>query len=403
MTSSFFRTALILGLISAIGPFAIDMYLPALPSIGANLAASPSAVQMSLMGFFITLGVSQLFYGPLSDIIGRKPPIYFGLGIFILGSIGCALAPTIEVLIAFRILEAVGACAGMVIPRAIVRDLHTGAEATRLMSMLMLVFSISPILAPLTGSLVIGIAGWRGIFWTVTGAALIGLVLVSTQLTETRPQAARRQSNWTSALAGYRKLLADRSFMGLTFVGAFSISSFFVYLANSSFVLINHYGLSPSAYSLFFALNAISFFGAAQLTGWPTRRSGLVAIIKIAVAGFALAMIVVFTTVALGIDRLDTLAVTLFIGYGFLGLVIPTTSVLALENHGDIAGTASALGGAIQMITGAAAMALSGFFANGTALPMVGGIAVCAILAFALAQPALRTISTTVLGTEGLK
>lgn len=403
MTSSFFRTALILGLISAIGPFAIDMYLPALPSIGANLAASPSAVQMSLMGFFITLGVSQLFYGPLSDIIGRKPPIYFGLGIFILGSIGCALAPTIEVLIAFRILEAVGACAGMVIPRAIVRDLHTGAEATRLMSMLMLVFSISPILAPLTGSLVIGIAGWRGIFWTVTGAALIGLVLVSTQLTETRPQAARRQSNWTSALAGYRKLLADRSFMGLTFVGAFSISSFFVYLANSSFVLINHYGLSPSAYSLFFALNAISFFGAAQLTGWLTRRSGLVAIIKIAVAGFALAMIVVFTTVALGIDRLDTLAVTLFIGYGFLGLVIPTTSVLALENHGDIAGTASALGGAIQMITGAAAMALSGFFANGTALPMVGGIAVCAILAFALAQPALRTISTTVLGTEGLK
>ncbi|HXA91714.1 MAG TPA: multidrug effflux MFS transporter, partial [Steroidobacteraceae bacterium] len=253
---SFIGTALILGLVSAIGPFAIDMYLPALPTIGRSLQASPGAVQASLSAFFVALGVCQLFYGPLSDIVGRKTPIYFGLAVFGLGSIGCALAPNIHVLIAFRVVEAVGACAGSVVPRAIVRDLHTGADATRLMSLLILVFSVSPILAPLVGSFVIALAGWRGVFWVVTGAAALGVVLTATQLRETRPPAARALSSWSGALAGYRLLLKDRRFMGLILAGAFGISAFFVYLANSSFVLIGHYGLSPAAYSLFFAMNA---------------------------------------------------------------------------------------------------------------------------------------------------
>jgi Bcr/CflA subfamily drug resistance transporter len=274
MTQNLFRTALILGLVSAIGPFAIDMYLPALPSIGQSLAARADMVQLSLTAFFVVLGVCQLVYGPVADMVGRKPPLYFGVGLFGLGSIGCALAPTIEVLIAFRVIEAIGACAGMVVPRAIVRDLHTGAEAARLISLLMLVFSISPILAPLAGSLIIAVAGWRGVFWTVTIAAALGLALMASQLEETRPVAARSDSSWASAVSGYRRLLVDPGFLGITFLGAFGISSFFVYLANSSFVLINYYGLSPTVYSLFFAVNAISFFGAAQLNGWLTGRFG---------------------------------------------------------------------------------------------------------------------------------
>ena len=155
MKSDFLKAALVLGLLSAIGPFAIDMYLPALPSIGQSLGASMSAVQASLMAFFISLGVGQLIYGPLSDMVGRKPPLYFGLVLFGAGSVGCALAPDIQTLVVLRFIQGLGASAGMVIPRAVVRDLHTGHDAARLMSLLMLVFSVSPILAPLVGSLLI--------------------------------------------------------------------------------------------------------------------------------------------------------------------------------------------------------------------------------------------------------
>src|ERR1700712_667066 len=156
MTSNprFFGIALVLGLLSAIGPFAIDMYLPALPSIGASLHADVHAVQLSLLAFFLSFAISQIVYGPASDIFGRKPPLYVGIALFVVGSIGCALAPDIGWLIGFRFLQGLGGGAPIVVPRSILRDLHTGAEATRLMSMLMLVFSVSPILAPLVGSLI---------------------------------------------------------------------------------------------------------------------------------------------------------------------------------------------------------------------------------------------------------
>ncbi|HXS08058.1 MAG TPA: Bcr/CflA family efflux MFS transporter, partial [Rhizomicrobium sp.] len=256
MTRRFLHLAVILGLITAVGPFAIDMYLPALPSMGRSLGASAGAVQMSLMAFLIVIGICQLFYGPLSDMVGRKPPIYGGLLIFTLGSIGCALAPSISVLVGFRVLQAFGACAGMVIPRAIVRDLHTGPDATRLMSLLMLTVSISPILAPLTGSFVIGAFGWRGVFGALTIAAAIALVLALTQLHETRPPEARGDSSWRGAFGAYGRLLRDGEFVGLTMVGALGVSAFFVYLGSASFVFINYYGLTPRLFSLCFALNA---------------------------------------------------------------------------------------------------------------------------------------------------
>ncbi len=176
MNSNFLRTALVLGLLSAIGPFAIDMYLPALPSIGQSLGASTGAVQASLMAFFISLGIGQIIYGPVSDMVGRKPPLYFGLALFAVASVGCALAPDVETLVGLRFVQGLGACAGMVIPRAVVRDLHTGTDAARLMSLLMLVFSVSPILAPLAGSLLIESLGWRSVFWAVTVAGALGLV-----------------------------------------------------------------------------------------------------------------------------------------------------------------------------------------------------------------------------------
>ncbi|MDD0814078.1 multidrug effflux MFS transporter [Curvibacter sp. HBC28] len=390
MKSSFLRTALVLGLLSAIGPFAIDMYLPALPSIGQSLGASMSAVQASLMAFFISMGLGQIIYGPVSDMLGRKVPLYFGLVLFGAGSVGCALAPDIHTLVVLRFIQGLGACAGMVIPRAVVRDLHTGHDAARLMSLLMLVFSVSPILAPLTGSLLIEWAGWRSVFWAVTLAAVLGLALTATSLPETRPPAERAQSSLGGAARAYGSLLRDGHFMGLVMIGAFGIASFFAYLANSSFVLIDHYGLSPRAYSIAFAANAASFIGVSQFTGRLAQRFGLVAVVKVAVSGYALTMGALLALNLAGVDALAPMLVLLFIGYGFLGLVVPTTSVLALDAHGAVAGTASALMGTLQFATGAVLMAVVGLFVDGSARPMLVGIAGAAGLAALLTAITLR-------------
>lgn len=386
MSPKFLRIAVVLGLLSAIGPFAIDMYLPALPSIGQDLHAGTAAVQMSLLIFFLSMGFGQIVVGPISDMVGRKLPLYAGLALFMVGGVGSAMAPTIEWLIAFRFLQGLGASAGMAVPRAIVRDLHTGNEAAKLMSLLMLVFSVSPILAPLTGSQIIESFGWRAVFWTVTGAAALATVLLATSLKETRSAEDRANSSFRSALAGYRYLMGDRNFLGLTAIAGFGIASFFVYLSSSSFILIDHYGLSPSLYSVFFSINAVAFIGMSQLTGVLAERFGLKRVVWVAVTGYATVMVALFAIMASGVDRLDVLAALLFIGYGFLGLVIPTTSVLAMEEHGEIAGTASALMGTLHFAIGALAMGVAGVFFDGTPLPMVAGITLCAVISFSLAK-----------------
>lgn len=386
MEKHFVRNAVMLGLVTAIGPLAIDMYLPALTLIGRNLGADHTAVQLSLIVFFLSLGICQLIYGPVSDMTGRKLPLYFGLVLFSAASIGCALAPDIETLIVLRFLQGVGACAGMVVPRAIVRDLHTGIDATRMMSLLMLVFSVSPILAPLFGSVVIATLGWRWVFWIVLVAGLLALAMIWAYLPETRPRAARLDSSIGSALRAYGLLLRDWNFLGLTFIGSFAIASFFAYLANSPFVLIEHYGLSPAIYSLFFSVNAVSFFSVSQASSWLAKRFGLVPVVRVAVIGFAASMSLLFVVFAVGGGGLAVMAVLLFIGYGFLGLVIPTTSVLALEEHGEIAGTASALLGTLQFMTGAVVMGVVGAFLDGTAMPMVAGIAGCALVTLLLTE-----------------
>jgi len=250
----------------------------------------------------------------------------------------------------------------------------------------MLVFSVSPILAPLTGSLISESFGWRGVFWEVSLAAAVAIVLLATALKETRPPEERAGSSFGEALRAYRFLLGNGKFLGLAAIGSFAISSFFVYLSNSSFLLIDHYGLTPRVYSLFFSINAVSFFAMSQLTGRLADRFGLNRVVRYAVSGYAGVMVLLFALMAIGFDGLGVLAALLFVGYGFVGLVIPSTSVLAMDDHGEIAGTASALLGTLQLGIGAVAMAVVGVFADGTPLPMVAGIALCAVVAFALAH-----------------
>ena len=382
--------ALILGLISAIGPFAIDMYLPALPEIGRALNAPVGAVQMSLTAFFVAIGLGQLLYGPVSDMVGRKPPLYFGLGLFALASVGCALASQIETLVALRFLQGLGAAAGMAIPRAVVRDLHTGTDAARLMSLLMLVFSVSPILAPLAGSAVIALSGWRAVFWAVGLAALAGLAMVYATLAETRTREQRLESSLGGALRAYGVLLRDAHYLGLVGIGSAALAGFFVFLAGSPFVLINHYGLTPTQYSLAFSVNAVAFIGASQFTSHLGRRFGLVPMVKVASTASAAFNALLLGYYLFGGDQLPVLIVLNFVASAFMGLVIPTVSVLALEKHGPIAGTASALMGTLQMLVGAVAMGVVGAFANGAPLPMVAGMAAGSLTSFALMGLTLR-------------
>jgi DHA1 family bicyclomycin/chloramphenicol resistance-like MFS transporter len=390
MSSSYAKNAIVLGLLSAVGPFAIDMYLPALPSIASDLRASTAATQMTLMVFFMAFGICQIVYGPVSDMVGRKPPLYFGLVLFTIGSIGCGLAPSIEWLIFFRVVQGIGASAVMVIPRAIIRDLHTGVEATRLMSLVMLVFSVSPILAPLSGSALIVPFGWRAVFVAVTVVALLGLALVATFLPETRPPQDRIKVSVGNVLGGFWQLLRDRHFLGLTFIGGFGMASFFAFLASSSFVYIDHFGLTPTQYSLAFSVNAISFIGASQFAAAIGGRFGMGRMVIGAVSMFSLLTLILLAITAAGSDSLAVLIAMLFAANAFLGLVIPSTMVLALEDHGPIAGIASALGGTLQMLTGGAMIAVASLFFDGTALPMVTIIAICGFGAFVLSVLTLR-------------
>lgn len=390
MRSAFLRNALVLGLLSAIGPFAIDMYLPAFPAIARDLQVDVSAVQMSLMSFFVAVAVCQLAYGPLSDRFGRKPPLYGGLSLFILGSIGCSFAPNVETLIAFRFLQGIGSCATMVIPRAIIRDLHTGHEAARLMATTMLVFSVSPILAPLAGSTLAEFFSWRVIFWAIAvigfgGMAVLFFLLPETQATKTGKRGVGQ------AFATYRSLLKDRRFLGIAFTGGFGQASFFAYLAGSSVIFIEHFGLTPSQYSMIFASNAIAFIGSAQFNSTLMRRFGAERLVRTAISGFvALVSLLLILTLA-GVDNAYLLWGLLFASFGCLGFVIPSTAVLALEEHGPVAGTASALMGTLQLSVGAVMIALTSALYNGTSLSMVGAIAFCGWVAFTLSMRTLKS------------
>jgi DHA1 family bicyclomycin/chloramphenicol resistance-like MFS transporter len=390
MSSSFTRNAVVLGLLSAVGPFAIDMYLPALPAIAADLHATTAATQMTLTMFFIAFGLCQIAYGPLSDVYGRKPPLYAGLALFTLGSVGCALAPGVGWLVAFRILQGMGAAAMGVIPRAIIRDLHTGVEATRLMALVMLVFSVSPILAPLTGSALIVPFGWRAVFVAVTVAALLAIVLVASLLPETRPVEERIDGSIRNVLGSFGELLRDWHFLGLTFIGGLGMASFFAFLATSSFVYIGHYGLTPTQYSLAFSVNAIGFIGASQLAGMLGGRFGMVRVVIAAVSAYAAFAVLLLALTLAGFDSLRVLIPLLFTSFAFLGLVIPSTMVLSLEDHGPIAGIASALGGTLQMVTGGIMIAVAGLFFDGTSLPMVATIALTAVAALVVTLATLR-------------
>lgn len=395
MDRTMLRTAVVLGLLSTVGPLSIDMYLPALPDIAADLNSSVAATQATLTAYFLAFGVAQMVYGPWADQAGRKPPLYVGLTIFIIGSLGCLFAPSIEWLVASRFVQGLGGAAVMVVPRAVIRDQYTGNEATRLMALIMLVISVSPMLAPLLGSVIIQFGSWHAIFGVLCLVAVGSLSLIRFALSETLAPEDRVPVNTSTLLRGCKTLLTDAQFMSLTFVGGFGMASFFVFIASASFVYTGQYGLSPMGFSLAFAANAIGFFAASQMAAPLGMRLGMERVISLASIGFCAFTLLLLVLVMMGFASLWLLIGLLFVGNACLGLVIPTTMVLALDPHGEIAGLASSLGGTLQMVAGGLMITLASPFFDGTALPMVAVIAVCGVGALAMSRIALRHPSAT--------
>lgn len=390
MDRELLKMALVLGLMSTIGPFAIDMYLPALPAIADDFGAPVASAQLTLTAYFIAFAVAQLFYGPASDMFGRKAPIYFGLGLFAVSSILCALAPTIELLSVLRFFQGLGAAGVMSIPRAIIRDRYTGAKATRLMSTVMLVISISPMLAPLVGSLVTVPFGWRAVFWAITIATGIALLLNTVALPETLPKDKRVPFKLSEMLKAYGTLLRDSNYLGLTMIGGLGMASFFTFLGSASFVYMDFYGLTPTQFALAFAANAAGFFIATQFASTLMVRMGATRMIRTSVFAYSAIMISLFVIFIAGLGSFPILVGMLIVGNLFMGFIIPSVMVLSLEEHGPIAGAAASLGGTLQMVLGAACMFTGGLVFNGTPIPMLTIIALCASAALVLALLTVR-------------
>jgi DHA1 family bicyclomycin/chloramphenicol resistance-like MFS transporter len=367
----------ILGAMMAFAPFSIDMYLPALPTLEHALATDMGRVQWTLASFFVGFAVGQAFYGPLSDRFGRKPPLYVGLLLYISASIGCAFAPSIEALIGLRLVQALGACAGAVTARAVVRDHFPPRQAARVFSALTLVFGVAPIVAPLIGGYLLLWSGWPAIFWALAAIGVVIALVVVLRLPETHPAERRQRHSLGPVLGLYGGLLIDRTFLGYALSSGISLAGLFAFISGSPYVFIELYRVSAQSYGWLFGVNAFGYVLASQLNGRlvrsvPPERPILPALLAQAMFGMFM-----LGAALSGIGGLYGVAVPLFFYIAAVGFVVPNATALAMAPHGDKAGIASALFGTLQFSLAAIIAFASGGIHNGSAVPMVAIILIC--------------------------
>lgn len=381
MTCLSSRLLILLGAIIAIGPLSIDMYLPGFPAIEKSLDARPGSAEFTLAAFFIGMALGQLFYGPLSDRYGRRKPLMAGLAIYVAASLGCALTGNIGLLAVWRFLEALGGCAGLVVVRAVVRDRCSAREAARAFSMLMLVMGVAPILAPLAGGWVIAAWGWRAVFWLLAAFGVALLVAVQAGLTESR-QAAPLSLRPGRVLGDYAGLLVSRGFIGYTLIGGLSFAGMFAYIAGSPFVVMELYGIPAEHYGWVFGCNALGLIGASQLNAYALKAAPPTLLLRRALWGPPLAGLALVGASLAGWLPLAALLGGLFVFIASLGYIGPNSTAAALASHGQQAGSASALMGAIQFALATAAGAAVGWFHDGTARPLLVVMGLCAVAAW---------------------
>ncbi len=390
MTSKHHRLAVILGALVALGPLSIDMYLPAFLELGRDLRADAGSVQLTLASYFVAMAIGQALYGPLADRHGRKLPLYAGLVIFIAASVGCALATTIEMLIAMRFVQALGGCAGMVIARAVVRDCFDERESARVYALLMLVMGLAPILAPMLGGWLVIHQGWRSIFWCLSGFAALNLISVALLLPESLAAEKRLRHDLAMVFRVYGALLGDRHFMRFALSSGLIMAGMFAYVAGSPYVFMDVYGVEPEGYGLLFGINAAGLIIASQINGRLVMRVDRVRLLRAALTVAAIAGLVLLGTAVSGTGGFPGILAPLFVFISSLGFILPVAAALAMTPHGRNAGSASAMIGTLQFMLGAAAGTLVGAFHDGTARPLALIIALCgcgALAALLLGRP----------------
>ncbi|SCL48026.1 multidrug effflux MFS transporter [Micromonospora chersina] len=385
------RLVLVLGSLIAIGPLTIDMYLPALPAITADLETTSAAVQLTLTGTLAGLALGQLLIGPLSDAVGRRLPLLAGIALHILASLLCVVAPTVQVVGVLRVLQGLGVAATSVVAMAVVRDLFSGAAFARLFSRLMLVMGAAPILAPTLGSGLLRWSDWRGVFVALAVFGLLLVVVAAVGLQETLPAERRRRGGVAAIGRDYRALLRDRTFVGLVLVAGLAMAALFAYVAGSSFVFQERYGLDEQQFGLAFGAGAVGLITATQLNVRLLRRYTPQRILVTALAVGTAAGLVLLSFAATGFGGLAAVLASLWVVLAAAGLAMPNAPALALSRHGEAAGTAAALLGAVQFGVGALAAPLVGVLGTGSvamAAVVAGGMAVALVVLLTVVRPA---------------
>ena len=372
-----FVLILILGLLSAIGPFSIDMYLPAFPVIAKGLGTTIEQVQLSLSSFFIGISLGQLAYGPLLDRYGRKKPLYFGIAIYLLASAGCAVAASVHQLILFRFLQALGACVGIVASRAMIRDLFPVKESAKVFSLLLLVIAISPMIAPTVGGYVTAAFGWHAVFITLAIVAALILLAMHFYLPESRKPDPDFSLKPRPIINNFLSVIKEPQFYTYALAGCIGAAGQYAYISGSPYVFIELFHVNEKYYGYIFACNAAGLIGFSQLNSLLLKKytsQQLIGTLQLVQAGV---VIIAFAGAFFG---WLTLLFTCFLLFCFLslqGIIFPNASALSIAPFSSNAGSASALLGALQMGCGALASAAVSIFSNKSAVPMTGVIAIC--------------------------
>jgi MFS transporter, DHA1 family, multidrug resistance protein len=385
----------ILGALTAFGPLSIDMYLPALPALSRDFGIGASQVQLTLSACLLGLALGQAIAGPISDALGRRRPLLIGLVAYALASLLCAISPSVLVLTMLRFVQGFAGAAGIVIARAIVRDLHSGVAVARFFSLLMLVNGLAPILAPLFGGLLLRFTSWRGVFFVLTVVGTFLLLAAATGLRETLPLDRRQSGGIRATITTFRQLLANRSFVGYALSCGLAFSAMFSYISGSPFVLQDLYGLSPQLFSIIFGMNALGLVIVGQINGRLVGRVPPIRLLAAGLVAIAIGGVALLVVVATGSLGLVGILPSLFVVVSSLGLVLPNATALALAGHPRTAGSASALLGTLQFSIGAAVAPLIGAFGIATALPMavvMAALGVSALGAFVLLGRGMRNV-----------
>jgi len=385
---------LVLGALSAIGPLTIDTYLPALPQLTADMGASDSQAQLTITGLLVGLGLGQLLVGPLSDAVGRRKPLLIGLALHASASLLCALAPSITVLAVTRTLQGLAGAAVAVVAMAVVRDLFAGIKAAQLLSRLILVVGLAPMLAPSLGSALLRVTSWRGIFVVLAAFAVAMFVLALVALPETLPAARRQVGNVKASLQSYAGLFRDRLFVVMVLVSGLMFATLFAYISGAPFILQELFELTPQQFGIAFSANAIGMIVMTQLNPLLLRRTSPVRILFVAVLTSFLAAIALLVTTTTGFGGILGFMVPLFFIMSAAGLSFPNAPAIALNRHGDAAGTAAALLGAAQFMIGGLIAPLVGALSDGTPRPMAAVILGTSALALVLMASARRSLDS---------